>query len=66
MTAAPNTKQRRVPALVWLLIPMAAAVLFIGANAHMLYVAIKSQPECVAHLKGTGSAGQFMAAKPAC
>jgi hypothetical protein len=29
-------------------------------------VAIQSQPECVAHLKETGSAGQFMAAKPAC
>jgi hypothetical protein len=66
MTAAPTPKQRRVPALVWLLIPAAVAVVFVGANAHMLYVALKSQPECVAHLKQSGSAGQFMAAKPAC
>ena len=66
MSAGPTAKQRRVPALVWLLIPAAAAVLFVGANAHMLYVAIKSQPECVAHLKEPGSGGQFMAAKPAC
>ena len=66
MTAAPPPEPRRVPTLVWLLIPAVAAVLFVGANAHMLYVAIRSQPDCVAHLKETGSAGQFMAAKPAC
>ena len=66
MTAAPTRKQRRIPVSAWLLIPAAIAVLFVGANAHMLYVAIKSQPECVAHLKESGSAGQFMAAKPAC
>lgn len=65
MTADPTPK-RRIPTLVWLLIPAAAAVLFVGGNAHMLYVAIRSQPECVAHLKEAGSAGQFMAAKPAC
>jgi len=65
MTAA-SPKRRRVPTVLWLLIPVAAAVLFVGANAHMLYVAMKSQPECVAHLKETGSDGQFMAAKPAC
>ena len=57
----PNT----IP-LVWLLVPAAAIALFFAANAHMLYVALQSQPECVAHLKGAGSAGQFRAAKPAC
>jgi hypothetical protein len=66
MTAGSPTKHRRVPTLVWMLIPAAVAALFVGANAHMLYVAMKSQPECVTHLKATGSAGQFMAAKSAC
>jgi hypothetical protein len=66
MTIAPARKQHRIPTLIWLIIPAAAAVLFVIANAHLIYVAIRSQPECVAHLKETGSAGQFMAAKPAC
>ena len=65
MTAARARKRSRVSALLWLLIP-AAAVLFVGANAHMVYVAIKSQPDCVAHLKQAGSGGQFRAAKSAC
>ena len=65
MTTASSPK-RRTSNLVWLLVPAAVAVLFFGANAHMLYVAVKSQPECVAHLKESGRAGQFMAAKPAC
>ena len=28
-----------------------AVLLFVGANAHLVYVAVSSQPECVAHLK---------------
>ncbi len=65
MTA--RTRRRNgIPLFVWLLIPAAAVALFVGANAHMIHVALKSQPECVAHLKGAGSAGQFRAAKPAC
>jgi len=39
------------------------------ANAHFVYVAVDSQPDCVAHLKAgdaaTGS-GLFSAAKPSC
>ena len=38
-----------------------------AANAHLVYVAVESQPECVAHLKEAGTkAGAFRAAKPAC
>ena len=38
-----------------------------AANAHLVYVAVASQPDCVAHLKEAGSrAGEFRAAKPAC
>ena len=48
---------------------LAAAVLLVvaAANAHLVYVAVESQPECVAHLKEAGTkAGAFRAAKPAC
>ena len=66
MTAAPVTKRAKWPLVVWLLV---AAVLLVvaGANAHLVYVAVASQPECVAHLKEAGTqAGAFRAAKPAC
>ncbi|MCW3473184.1 hypothetical protein [Limobrevibacterium gyesilva] len=39
------------------------------ANAHLVYVAVTSQPDCVAHLKERGDrAGQamFRAARSAC
>ncbi|WP_168801065.1 hypothetical protein [Peteryoungia ipomoeae] len=50
----------------WLLATVIAVVL-IAANAHLAYVAISSQPDCVAHLKDKGGQpGQFRAAKPAC
>jgi hypothetical protein len=55
-----------MPLVAWLL---AAAVLLLvaGANAHLVYVAVASQPECVAHLKEAGTrAGEYRAAKPAC
>ncbi|WEK52157.1 MAG: hypothetical protein P0Y66_09395 [Candidatus Kaistia colombiensis] len=39
----------------------------LGANAHLVYVALRSQPECVAHAKATdGSGGAYSAAKSAC
>jgi hypothetical protein len=40
--------------------------LFAAANAHLVYVAVASQPDCVAHVKDTGGPGTFRAAKPAC
>jgi hypothetical protein len=42
---------------------------FLAANAHFLYVAIMSQPECISHSKEPRSAipgGLYQAAKPAC
>ena len=52
--------------LAWLLVP-AGALLFAGANAHLVYVAFTSQPNCVPHLKETGAAaGEFRAAASAC
>lgn len=48
-----------------------AAVLFaailVFANAHFVYVALSSQPDCVPHLKSSGEAsGSFRAAKSSC
>lgn len=52
-----------VPAL---LIGLAAAI-FIGANAHLVYVAVTSEPPCLKHLKEKGArSGEFRAASPAC
>lgn len=49
------------------LLVSAGLLLFVGANAHLVYVAIASQPDCVAHLKAAGSEpGQFRAAKSSC
>lgn len=46
---------------------VAGVTLFIGANVHLLYVAISTNPECVAHTKTPGSnVGQFQAAKSSC
>jgi hypothetical protein len=51
---------------MWLLATVVVVVL-IAANAHLAYVAISSQPDCVAHLKEKGGQpGQFRAAKPVC
>ena len=66
MTAGPEAKRARWPLLAWFL---AAAVLLVvvAANAHLVYVAVASQPDCVAHLKEVGTqAGAYRAAKPAC
>jgi len=54
--------------LIWLLVAAGVAV-FIGANAHLVYVATSSQPDCIAHARigetATG-AGQFSAARSSC
>ncbi|TJW43855.1 MAG: hypothetical protein E5W83_16210 [Mesorhizobium sp.] len=66
MKGPSGQKRPRVPPLVWLLIP-AAALLFCGANAHLIYVAFASQPECVSHLKAPDpGTGRFRAASSDC
>jgi hypothetical protein len=53
---------------LWLAIG-GALLLVLAANAHFLYVAITSQPDCVAHVRtGEGSAdrGRFSAAQSSC
>jgi len=49
---------------IWILIGAALAI-FAGANIHLLYVSLSSQPACVPHAKTSGGAG-FVAAKSAC
>lgn len=49
----------------WLLIS-AGLVIFVGANAHLVYVAFSSEPDCVAHIKGAGEGTGYRAAKSAC
>ena len=56
------------------LLVLAGVLLVAGANAHLLYVALTSQPDCIAHVRqgdsrqGDANAkpGQFAVAKSAC
>lgn len=50
--------------LAWVLIP--GLLLVAGANAHLVYVAVRSQPDCVEHLKVTGEGNGYRAAVSAC
>jgi len=57
-----------MPAAIWLAVA-AGLLLVVGANAHLLYAAVTSQPACVLHLRsGDGGAdhGRFIAARSAC
>jgi hypothetical protein len=53
---------------IWLAVA-AGLLLFVGANAHLIYVAVTSQPDCVAHLRAGESNPQgtsFSAAQSNC
>ncbi|HKP25819.1 MAG TPA: hypothetical protein VJV39_18270 [Dongiaceae bacterium] len=53
---------------IWLAVAT-GLLLFVGANAHLVYVAVTSQPGCVAHLKPGESDPQrasFSAAQSSC
>jgi hypothetical protein len=60
-------------ALVWLTVAVVVTIV-LGANAHLVYVSVTSQPDCVAHRvpggqgeKGQGEkAASFSAAESAC
>ena len=46
---------------------LAALLLLAGANAHLVYVAVMSQPDCVDHAReGDANKASFRAAKSAC
>ena len=73
--AAAKTEAAIAPRSLWrskaLAIALVAAglAIFTVANAHFLYVAIMSQPDCVPHSKVSRSVnpgGLYQAANPAC
>ena len=46
---------------------LAALLLLAGANAHLVFVAVTSQPDCVDHVRqGDAGQGTFRAAKSSC
>ena len=62
-SASPNRNRR----LVILGLITLGCLVFIGANAHLFYVAFSSQPDCVDHLKAPGEApGAYRAAQSDC
>lgn len=63
-----STARARRPGVairVWLLVAAALGVVLL-ANAHLVYVAFESQPDCVTHLKTASGSGSYQAAKSAC
>ena len=67
MTGLATTRlAKRTPAWALLLLGLVAAV-FLAANAHLIYVATKSQPSCVEHRhQGSAENGRFAAAQSSC
>ena len=51
--------------LAWVLVPL-VLLLVVGANAHLVYVAVQSQPGCVEHVKVAGEGAGYRAARSAC
>jgi hypothetical protein len=45
---------------------VAGMALLVAANAHLVHVALVSQPDCVPHAKLPGEGGSFRAARSAC
>jgi hypothetical protein len=61
-------RQRRPLLLVGVLVTVGLLVVIL-ANAHLVYVAVTSQPDCVAHIQASETPapkGSFSAAKSAC
>ena len=53
----------------FIMVAVAALVVVLLANAHLVYVASTSQPDCVAHARADGTQrapGVFGAAKSSC
>ena len=62
------TRQIRTKVVVWAAVG-AGLLLLLIANSHLVYMAVTSQPECVAHVRqGEGSAkdGKLSAARSSC
>lgn len=64
-TDSPRARTRRGRLMIGAI--AVAGVVLVLANGHLVYVAVKSQTECVASRSGEEDAGvKFRAAKPAC
>ena len=66
--ASAATRHVRTKAVLWVALG-AGLLLVLIANSHLVYMAVISQPECVAHVRqGEGSPkdGKFSAAKSSC
>lgn len=50
---------------VWTAVFLGIALL-VAANAHLVYVSVTSQPECVSHLKPGHTEDGFRAARSSC
>lgn len=64
--AGGETQRRGGRRAFWLMLAGVLVGGLILANAHLVYVAIGSQPDCVPHAKSAGEAGGFRAARPSC
>lgn len=63
-TAMPRPRRKTA---IWLMVGL--GLLFLAAaNAHLVYVAVTSQPDCVAHVRQgeSGAHQQFSAARSSC
>lgn len=69
MAQAPDRSGSASPRGKYLIVALVVGgiALLVAANAHFVYVAVTSQPDCVPHISsGSGPAGTFGAAKSAC
>lgn len=64
-TCGPAT-ERPVRRRTILAIAGAVTALFIVANTHLVWVAFRSQPDCVDHLRVKAQSGAFRAAQSSC
>ena len=60
------TARRRNWPLISAMIAGVVVAVIVAANAHLVWVALKSQPDCVAHSRSAGEGGDYRAARSAC
>ncbi len=65
MSRAMAARRGSGKAIIWLAVTLGALGL-VAANAHLVLVAVRSQPGCVDHIETAGGDGAYQAAKPAC
>jgi hypothetical protein len=61
-------RRPKTKTLIWLAVA-ASVLLLVVANAHFVYVAFSSQPDCIDHIKrgvAVAAPGQFSAASSSC